>query len=134
MKVVYFENPGVREMTRFVFPDPRTRDWPLVDIRIGAAMTVSYLLIVPIGIHLMRKRAPFKLKFFTTIHNTILFLLSLYMCIETIKQVQQSQNTYPSKHAKITLSLMWNSSGALEVVLCVQRSIKKVNSHRLPTD
>lgn len=72
----------------FCVSDPRTQDWPLLDIRLAAAMTVSYLLIVPIGIHFMHKRPPFQIKFFTTIHNTILFLLSLYMCIESIKQVK----------------------------------------------
>eukprot|EP00210_Caulerpa_lentillifera_P005371 g5133.t1 len=69
-----------------LYEDPRTSDWPILDIRLVTAVTISYLILVPLGIYLMHQRPPFKLKLFTTVHNSLLFLLSVYMCVETLHQ------------------------------------------------
>lgn len=39
----------------------------------------------------MRDRPPFKLKTFAALHNLTLFLLSLYMSIETLQQAGLSE-------------------------------------------
>ena len=44
------------------------------------------VLCIPIGNALMRNRPPFKLRRFSVLHNAVLFSLSLYMCIECIRQ------------------------------------------------
>ncbi len=45
------------------------------------------VVAIPLGQRLMRDRPPFKLKAFAVLHNLVLFSLSLYMSLETLKQV-----------------------------------------------
>lgn len=44
------------------------------------------IVCIPIGNALMRNRQPFRLRRFSVLHNAVLFSLSLYMCIECIRQ------------------------------------------------
>lgn len=55
--------------------------------RAPVAISIAYLLMIPIGNRLMEPREPFKLKYFSIAHNGFLFALSLYMVIETIRGV-----------------------------------------------
>ena len=57
--------------------------------RMTLSTTCSFhadVLCIPIGNALMRNRQPFKLRRFSVVHNAVLFSLSLYMCIECIRQ------------------------------------------------
>lgn len=67
-------------------PDARTTSpgWPLMNVYIPIAISILYLLIIPIGTHFMASRPPFRIKTFSLIHNSILFALSLYMVVETL--------------------------------------------------
>ena len=89
--------------------DRRVDGWPLVDWRVSAAISLfcttslsrgsqtarlllSHNLLadvvsIPVVQSLMKSRPPFKLRRFSIAHNTFLFALSLYMCVETIRQV-----------------------------------------------
>ena len=42
---------------------------------------------VDVGKRLMRKRKPVNVKSFSIVHNAIMFFASLYMVIETLRQV-----------------------------------------------
>ncbi|XRB06773.1 very long chain fatty acids elongation protein 4 [Pycnococcus provasolii] len=55
-----------------------------MNIYIPIAISILYLLIIPIGTHFMASRPPFRIKTFSLIHNSILFALSLYMVVETL--------------------------------------------------
>ena len=44
------------------------------------------VLGIPIGNALMRNRQPLKLRRFSMLHNAVLFSLSLYMCVECLRQ------------------------------------------------
>ena len=43
-------------------------------------------MCIPTGNALMRNRQPFRLRRFSVLHNAVLFSLSLYMCVECIRQ------------------------------------------------
>lgn len=60
---------------------------------------------VPLGTYLMRNREPFKIRSFVALHNAILFLLSLYMSVTTVKQVSRM---YPSPQDSVFLSTRMN--------------------------
>jgi hypothetical protein len=42
---------------------------------------------VMLGVHLMRNRKPFNMRTFTIAHNLLMFCASLYMVVETVRQV-----------------------------------------------
>lgn len=65
-------------------PDPRIVDWPLMDIKYPIAISIAYLVFIPVGMAAMKGCDKFQLKSFSMLHNAILFFLSLYMTVETI--------------------------------------------------
>jgi len=79
------------------FADPRVASWPLMRMRGPICISIIYLLAVPIGNRIMRDREPMKLKTFSLIHNGVLFFLSLYMAVETVRQCYANFGwaTYP---------------------------------------
>ena len=58
-----------------------------MDMRFALAIAMAYLVSIALGNLVMRRRKAFRLKYFTAIHNAVLFSLSLYMCLETLRQV-----------------------------------------------
>jgi elongation of very long chain fatty acids protein 4 len=50
------------------------------------AIDLGYLFIVLVGVQVMKAFSPVDLTGFKKIHNLFLFLLSLYMCLEAIRQ------------------------------------------------
>lgn len=51
-----------------------------------AALTLAYLLGIPILMRIMKNRKPLNLGIFPVVHNAFLSLLSLYMVAEIIHQ------------------------------------------------
>ena len=73
------------------------------------AMTHADVLGVRAGQRLMRNRKPFNMKMFSILHNTVMFLLSLYMVIETMTQVipelKESSNQQCARGINLTTYL-----------------------------
>jgi len=67
--------------------DERVMSWPLMNPIHCLGLTTAYLLGLYVVVQIMKKRKePFKLKAFATIHNINLTVLSLYMTIEVLRQ------------------------------------------------
>jgi len=67
--------------------NPRVRDWPLMNPYHCLALILAYLAAIYTLVRIMKKqKEPMKLKWVATVHNIHLTLLSLYMCIECIRQ------------------------------------------------
>ncbi|GMH41441.1 hypothetical protein BSKO_09351 [Bryopsis sp. KO-2023] len=79
----YYSEHGTRYTS---FADKRVENWPLLDIRMAIAVSLAYLLGIPLLMRFMKHREPMKIKRFAALHNAILFSLSLYMCVETVRQ------------------------------------------------
>eukprot|EP00514_Thraustochytrium_sp_LLF1b_P002829 CAMPEP_0184513068 /NCGR_PEP_ID=MMETSP0198_2-20121128/3228_1 /TAXON_ID=1112570 /ORGANISM="Thraustochytrium sp., Strain LLF1b" /LENGTH=277 /DNA_ID=CAMNT_0026903157 /DNA_START=91 /DNA_END=924 /DNA_ORIENTATION=- len=69
-------------------PHKSTLGLPMTDLSTVLAFEVGYIMMLVWLIPAMKNyvREPFQLKGFKLIHNFILFALSLYMCLETIRQ------------------------------------------------
>eukprot|EP00873_Tetraselmis_striata_P045264 jgi/Tetstr1/465528/TSEL_010197.t1 len=72
------------------YEDERVADWPLMDIRWPVAISLLYLLGIPVLTRVMRDREPMQLKGVAAVHNAILFFLSLYMVTETLHQAYRN--------------------------------------------
>lgn len=83
-----YEGKGYRILLNVCYADPRTKDWPLMDVRQAIFITAMYLVGIVLGTRAMRNCRPFKIKGVVALHNLILFLLSVYMCVETCRQVK----------------------------------------------
>ena len=55
-----------------------------MDIKYPIAISIAYLVFIPVGMAAMKGCDKFQLKSFSMLHNAILFFLSLYMTVETI--------------------------------------------------
>ena len=67
--------------------DSRVRDWPLMNPYHMAAVVVAYLVLIPALAFVMKQRAkPVNVRWFATLHNVNLTLLSLYMLVEVVRQ------------------------------------------------
>jgi len=61
-----------------------------MDIRYPVFITAAYLLGIPLLMRMMRDREPFQLKGVAAVHNAVLFFLSLYMAVETLRQAYRN--------------------------------------------
>eukprot|EP00892_Ulva_mutabilis_P004697 jgi/Ulvmu1/259/UM001_0263.1 len=68
------------------YADPRVADWPFMEWQLPMLITCGYVFGIPAGIWVMKDRQPLKVKRFAMLHNLFLFLLSLYMAIECVRQ------------------------------------------------
>lgn len=68
-------------------PDNRVSKWLFVDSDTGPiAMIGAYLVLLPLAVLLSETMLPkLELKLFATVHNGILFFLSAYMVVETVR-------------------------------------------------
>ena len=67
--------------------DSRVREWPLMNPSHMAAVVLSYLIVVPLLAFIMKQRSkPVNVRWFATLHNINLTLLSLYMFVEIVRQ------------------------------------------------
>jgi len=66
--------------------DPRVRDWPVMNPVHTLIIIAVYLIAVFGLVKFMEKREAYKLREFALLHNLHLTLLSLYMCVFTIKE------------------------------------------------
>jgi elongation of very long chain fatty acids protein 4 len=74
-----------------IVPDERTMNWPMMDFKLMAITITAYVLIVVIGKEIMKNFAPFELKFLRIVHNGLLTLANLYICVELIRQAALTQ-------------------------------------------
>jgi len=74
-----------------IVPDERTMNWPMMDFRLMCITITAYVLIVVIGKETMKNFAAFDLKFLRLIHNGLLTLVNLYICVELIRQTLLTQ-------------------------------------------
>jgi len=65
---------------------PLSKGFPLMNPFHVLLISSAYLISIPIGRAIMKNRKPLELKTFSLLHNGFLILLSLYMCVETIRQ------------------------------------------------
>eukprot|EP01120_Amphizonella_sp_Union-15-10_P010388 TRINITY_DN4141_c0_g2_i1.p1 TRINITY_DN4141_c0_g2~~TRINITY_DN4141_c0_g2_i1.p1 ORF type:complete len:268 (-),score=28.83 TRINITY_DN4141_c0_g2_i1:102-905(-) len=67
--------------------DPRVENWPLMSSPLPTIiLTLTYILLVPCGMKIMKNKKPFDLRLILVVHNGLLVILSLYMAIETFYQ------------------------------------------------
>jgi len=67
-------------------PDERTTNWPMLDFNLMSITVCAYVLIVVIGKSLMARYKPFDLKGLRLVHNGLLTIANLYICVELIRQ------------------------------------------------
>ena len=71
------------------YEDARVADWwGIGDIKLPLAITLAYLCVPILGVRYMRDREPINpplIKKVALVHNLILFLLSCYMVVETLR-------------------------------------------------
>jgi len=86
-KVVSFLEDGVLQWNGGLKPHPENVGKPMTDLETMLLFQFGYFATVVIGSFLMSfKEKPFKLYYIKLVHNFILFALSGYMCVETIRQ------------------------------------------------
>ncbi|CEO95000.1 unnamed protein product (mitochondrion) [Plasmodiophora brassicae] len=68
-------------------PSPMTQDWALMDTTTAAATVGAYLVgILVLRVFMGFRGKGYNVKSLVLIHNMGMFLLSAYMCVETIRQ------------------------------------------------
>jgi len=63
-----------------------SKDFPLMNPFHVILITLAYIVSIFVGRSIMQNRQRFELKTFSLLHNAVLILLSLYMCVETLRQ------------------------------------------------
>lgn len=67
--------------------NPRVRGWFLMNPLHVLGLIGAYLLVILILVKVMaRREKPYKMKGWAIVHNVQLAVLSLYMCVETVRQ------------------------------------------------
>ena len=74
----------------------------------NGSTAVTDIVGVDLGKRLMRNRKPVNVKAFAMAHNLVMFLASLYMVIETLRQV--STHPTPLQHLQLPGKIFWNCS------------------------
>jgi len=69
-----------------VVPDPRTANWPLMEFKDAATVTLAYVVFVLVGRIVLRRLPKMELYWIRAFHNLSMTLLNFYMCIEIIRQ------------------------------------------------
>nr|BCB67644.1 C18/C20 elongase [Parietichytrium sp.] len=78
---------GVDQWMDGAKPYALTDGLPMMDVSTMLAFEVGYMAMLLFGIPIMKQmEKPFELKTIKLLHNLFLFGLSLYMCVETIRQ------------------------------------------------
>lgn len=73
---------------------PVARSYPLTDISVVLSLAAGYLLSVFVLYGIMKNvKNPLKLKGFSLCHNACMTILSLYMCLETLRQAYLNGHT-----------------------------------------
>ncbi len=65
---------------------PLSKDFPLMNPFHVLLIIAAYLISLPIGRYIMKDRKRLELKGFSMLHNFFLIVLSLYMCVESLRQ------------------------------------------------
>jgi len=65
---------------------PLAKELPLMNPFHVILIVLGYLISLPIGRAIMKDRKRLELKGFSMLHNSFLILLSLYMCVESLRQ------------------------------------------------
>jgi elongation of very long chain fatty acids protein 4 len=65
---------------------PLAKDLPLMNPFHVILIIAAYLISLPVGRAIMKNRKRLELKGFSMLHNSFLIVLSLYMCVESLRQ------------------------------------------------
>jgi len=71
-------------------PDERTKNWPVMDVRLVTAICVGYVVFIIIGKWVMEKQKAFDLRFIRVIHNAIMTGINFYMVVEILIQASKT--------------------------------------------
>lgn len=71
---------------------------------------------VDVGVRFMRNRKPVNVKAFTVAHNLFMFWASLYMVVETVRQVQLDTSS-PSKAATEGRCACMDCDGSQKIIM-----------------
>lgn len=67
-------------------PSPITKDLPLMDLRVALAIAAGYLVVTWLLMKFMENRKPYDLYGLRLIHNIILVVVSLGLCVGIVKE------------------------------------------------
>jgi len=74
-----------------IFPDSRTKNWPLMDSNVAICIALAYVLIVLIAPYIVKQLPKLELKLIRVLHNFILTVLNLYLVVEMINQASSTK-------------------------------------------
>lgn len=93
MEIVEFKAKEFWSHIQSLPPDPRTKDWPLMEFNHVLYCCLGYLVLIFVGKAIMKNVEKFELKGLRILHNGALTLFNFYLIAEMIHQAVVSTGT-----------------------------------------